>query len=192
MLNSTRSLIDTLTSLTPNLGALRVEASGANGICPDLIDVAVTDSRGRFMMRLDADYMSKLLARMELAIVSRIFDNGKLAPQAQRLVWQVVQDLAELQSSFATTGDPNITSAISAGSIMRGSSGKDCGMLAHAFGCQSLCVRKPRRRYDGLVTELVRVPENLNRRYQQPNKLVGNGSWRVASRRRAIIPLEPD
>lgn len=54
MLNSTRSLVGTLTSLTANLADLRVEAWDADGICPDLIDVALTDSRGHFTMQLDA------------------------------------------------------------------------------------------------------------------------------------------
>lgn len=95
MLNSTRSLIGTVTSLTANLAGLRVEAWDANGICPDLIDVALTDSRGRFAMQLDTDYIADLLPQKEPAIAFRIFDNGN----------PVSQELAELQSSLAMTGD---------------------------------------------------------------------------------------
>jgi hypothetical protein len=104
MLNSTRSLVGTLTSLTANLVGLRVEAWEADGICADLLDVALTDARGHFMMRLDADYISDLLPRKEPAIVFRIFDNGKPVSQAHKIVWQGAPELAELESSLAATG----------------------------------------------------------------------------------------
>jgi hypothetical protein len=100
MTNSTRSLIGTLTSPTAKVDGFRVEAWDADGICADLIDVALTDARGHFMMQLDADYISNLLPRKEPAIVFRIFDNGKLVSQAYQFVWQIAQELVELQSSL--------------------------------------------------------------------------------------------
>jgi len=91
--------------LTANLAGLRVEAPDADGICPDLIDVALTDARGHFMMQLDADYISNLLPQKEPAIVFRNFDNGKPVSQAHKIGLQVAQELAELHSSLATIGD---------------------------------------------------------------------------------------
>ena len=121
MLNSTRSLVGTLTSVTANLAGLRVEAWDADGICPDLIDVALTDARGHFMMQLDADYISNLLPRKEPAIVFRIFDNGKLVPQTQRVVWQVAQQSTQLLIPLTVAvGATTIATLAPAQSAVRG------------------------------------------------------------------------
>jgi hypothetical protein len=87
MSDLSRSLLGTVTSPNATLGVFRVEAWDAAGICPDLIDVALTDSRGHFTMQLDADYVSELLPQKEPAISFRIFDNGKSVSQEHKIVW---------------------------------------------------------------------------------------------------------
>jgi hypothetical protein len=156
-----KSLVATLTSSAVGVGGLRIEAWDAAGICTDLIDVALSDVRGHFEMQLDSDYLSELLPQKVPQISFRIFDNGKPVSQWHQIVWQLAHELAELQSSLATTGDPNIVRAIPAGAVVRGSSSKGCGMPAPARGCRSLHALKPRRRYGELVAEPVRVPRGL-------------------------------
>jgi hypothetical protein len=121
MLNSTRSLVGTLISSTAHLSGLRVEAWDAQGNCPDLIDVALTDARGHFTMQLEADYISELLPQRQPAISFRIFDNGKLIPQTQPVIWQVTQQSTQLTIPIGAAASVAAVAAVTpAPSVVRG------------------------------------------------------------------------
>ena len=102
------------------VASLRVEAWDASGIRPELIDVALTDTRGHFTMQLDADYLAGLLPQGVPEIAFRIFDNGKPVTQQQPIVWRVVAQSTRLQIPLAATDDPKIAMDVPAQSVVRG------------------------------------------------------------------------
>jgi len=99
---------------------LRIEAWDASGICPDLIDVASTDARGSFAMKLDADYLEALLPQQTPTLAFRIFNNGKPVTPAKPVVWEVTTQATRLQIPLAATDDPSLAKLAPAPSVVRG------------------------------------------------------------------------
>lgn len=98
----------------PRRPNLRVEAWDAKAICPDLIDVAITDTLGHFEMRLDRDYLAGLLPSRIPTMVFRIFDGPNLVNQAQRIVWEASAQQVRLQIPLAASGDQQVSATIPA------------------------------------------------------------------------------
>ncbi|MEK6283554.1 MAG: neuraminidase-like domain-containing protein [Acidobacteriota bacterium] len=102
-MSTTYILSATLIANPRSVAGLRIEAWDSDGVCPDLIDVAVADERGNFEMRLERDYVAELLPRRRPAVVFRVFDGDKLIPVAQRVVWPLTAQKTEQQIPLAET-----------------------------------------------------------------------------------------
>jgi hypothetical protein len=119
MRTTTNTLSATLLTSTVPTG-LRIEAWDAAGICPDLIDVAAPDARGRFTMKLDAEYVEQLLPRKAPALAFRIFENGKPLSLTQPITWTVSQQLTRLQLPLANKADPTVAAQTPGQATIRG------------------------------------------------------------------------
>ncbi len=113
------SLVGTLIPIPASGANLRIEAWDAAGLCPDLIDVAASDARGRFEMILDPDYLAALLPEKVPQIAFRIFNSGKAVAQAKQIVWAVNTQTAQLQIPLAAAANPT-TALVPAQAVVRG------------------------------------------------------------------------
>ncbi len=95
---TTYVLSATLARHSGTLSGLRVEAWDAAELCPDLIDVAASDAKGGFTMRIDAATLKELLPRRKPAVVFRVFDqDGKNVPLAKEVTWEISTRSTKLQ-----------------------------------------------------------------------------------------------
>jgi hypothetical protein len=97
------TLITTVTGQP--IANLRVEAWDATGIVDDLIDVAVSDARGRFRMEVDDYYVAAVFSGGNPTVVFQIYDGTNLVAQTKAVSWQLVWQSTQLQNSLATSAD---------------------------------------------------------------------------------------
>jgi len=96
------TLTATLTGHT--IATLRVEAWDATGVIDDLIDVAVSDARGRFTMSVDEDYVA-VFSGDDPTVVFRIFDAaGNLFTQAKPAAWKLARQSTQLTIPVTAAG----------------------------------------------------------------------------------------
>lgn len=135
---TTYNLSATLISSLRSVAGLRIEAWDAEGICPDLIDVAVADARGNFEMRIDRDYIADLLPCRRPALVFRVFDGDRLIQGAQR-VWPLNAQMTAQQIPLTDSSGDGVDSKMRpAQLVVRGTAsnvdGKPlAGRTVHAF-----------------------------------------------------------
>src|SRR6188474_2840933 len=123
---------------TRAIAHLRVEAWDAAGICTDLIDVALTDARGQFELRLDADYLSALLPQRAPELVFHVFEGAKPLSQKPAVSWRVVAQATRLQVPIAAVDDPASArqlpaQAVVRGTVRNGDGSPAAGRLVHAI-----------------------------------------------------------
>lgn len=138
MAPTAHALSASLISSARSVAGLRVEAWDADGLCPDLIDVAIADARGQFEMRLDSDYLASLIPRRKPSLIFLVFDGEHPVALAQRVVWQVTSQVTRLQIplSAATPSGPQPAPAplVVRGTIRRpDGTPVVAGIEAHAF-----------------------------------------------------------
>src|SRR6185369_9130797 len=75
---------------------LRVEAWDSDARLPDLVDVAMTDARGSFEMRLDEAYVLALLPGTP-TLTFRFFDGSETLRSTQPTVWTLRSHVTELR-----------------------------------------------------------------------------------------------
>ncbi len=109
-----------LLSTTIPVAHLRVEAWDAEGVCPDLIDIALTDSRGRFEMRIDGEALAELLPRRRPTLAFRVFDGPQLFELAHRVTWQASSQSTRLQILLAAKEPANPQQLEPAPLVVRG------------------------------------------------------------------------